>query len=151
MKLRFLAMILSVTFLLSCSRFSAKDDAGSVIPKDCLDAVTKALGPDVQVAKYGHLIGQKSVEVVAYTKLKKSKKYSSGVAVSKLVVLQKTNSHWNAVLNVSKQLMNPFGYIGIAFIDDSQEYPGWLVSFVSGKPGTSTDASRDPIRWRHGK
>jgi hypothetical protein len=140
-KLRLLALILFVAFSLSCSRFFANEDAGSVIPKDCLDAVTKALGPDVQVAKYGHLIGQKSVEVVAYTKHKKSKKYSSGVAVSKLVVLQKKNSHWDAVLNVSKQLLNPFGYIGIDFIDDSQEYPGWLVSFYDQRPDDVTGFS----------
>ena len=134
MNLRFLAVILSMAFLLSCSRFPANENSESAIPKDCLDAVTKALGPNAQVAKYGHLIGQKSIEVVAYIKLKEFKKYSKGIAISKLVVLQKTNSHWDTVLNVSKQLTNPLGYIGIDFIDDSQEYPGWLLSLYDHRP-----------------
>lgn len=140
-KLRHLTIILSIAFLLSCSRFPAFEDAGPVVTKDCLDAVTKALGPDAQVIKYGHLTSHKSMEVVAYTKLKKFKKYSEGDAISKLVVLQRINSQWNMVLNVSKQLTNPLGYIGIEFIDDSQEYPGWLVSFSDripdGVPGFS--------------
>ena len=134
MNLRLVAIILSAAFLISCARFSAHDDSGSAMPKDVLEAVAKALGPHAQVAKYGHLIGPRSMEVVAYIKLENSRKYSEGIAVSRLVVLQKTDSHWDTMLNASKQVVNPFGYIGLDFIDDSQDYPGWLVSFSNHRP-----------------
>jgi hypothetical protein len=133
-KLRLVAIILSAAFLISCSRFSAHDDSGAAIPKDFLEAATKVLGPDAQVAKYGHLIGAKSMEVVAYTKLGITRKYSEGIAVSKLVVLQKADSQWDVILNASKQVVNPFGYMGLDLIDDSQDYPGWLVSFYDYRP-----------------
>jgi hypothetical protein len=95
-------MILSLAFLVPCSRLSGNEGAGKVVPQDCFDAVKKALGPGGHVAKYGHLIGHKSIEVVAYTRIKKFKQNSEGVPISKLVVLQKNNSRWDAVLNVSK-------------------------------------------------
>jgi hypothetical protein len=128
-KVRALAMILPLLLLVSCSRLPGNERAETVVAQDCFDAVKKVLGTDGQVAKYGHLVGQKSVEVVAYTRIKKFKQNSEGVPISKLVVLQKNNSHWDVVLNVSKEIKNPFGYIGLDYIDDSQDYPGFRVSF----------------------
>jgi hypothetical protein len=129
MTIRVLATTLLLVYLYSCSHFAKNEDSVSLISEDCFDAARKILGAGVQVAKYGNLLRKKSIEVVAYTKLSTSKTNSKGITASRLVVLQKTNTHWDIILDASKQIKNQAGYIGIDYIDDSQDYPGYLVSF----------------------
>jgi hypothetical protein len=129
MAIRILAITLLLVCLFSYSHFAKNGNSVNLISEDCFDAARKILGAEAQVAKYGNLLKKKSIEVVAYTKLNTSKTGSKGISASRLVVLQKTNTHWDIILDASKQIKNQSGFIGIEYIDDSQDYPGYLVSF----------------------
>jgi hypothetical protein len=131
MAIRVLTIALLVICLLSCSHFAKNEDSGHLVSGECLDAARKALGAEAQVAKCGNLLKRKSIEVVAYTKLRISNINSKAICVSRLVVLEKANSHWAVILDASKQIKNQAGYIGIEYIDDSQDYPGYLVSLFN--------------------
>jgi hypothetical protein len=106
---------------------------------DCLSEVRKILGPTAQVSKCGNFTGGASLGAVGFVKLKQFAENRDGVPVSRLVILQKANSQWSVALDVAKQIQNPSGYVGIDYIDDSQNYSGYRVLFLGrrsdGKPG----------------
>lgn len=105
---------------------------------DCRSAAKSALGPDAEVGRCGHLVGGASLEAVAFIKLRRFADGRDGLPVSRLVILRRDNSHWSVALNIAKQIQNSSGYIGIDYIDDSLQYPGYRVAFLDrradGKP-----------------
>jgi hypothetical protein len=72
---------------------------------------------------------EKGVAVaIAFIRLKQFTENREGIPISKLVILRQTDSRWEVTLDVAKQIRNPYGYVGIDYIDDSEQYPGFRVA-----------------------
>jgi hypothetical protein len=96
----------------------------------CLNAAKKALGSDAEVLKCGHLTGTQVLETVAAVPLKPFQKTSDGVPVSRFSVLRRETSEWVSELTADDHpLRNPSGYLSVDFIDDSDKYGRYRVSF----------------------
>jgi len=128
-----LAALLLLCISLGCSQrpaglsVAAGDDR---MAADCLDAAKHALGTGAEIAKCGHLVGGLSVEAVAFIRLERFKDNADGLPVKRLVILRTADSHWYTALDVAKEVQNPSGYIGIDYIDDSEQYPGFRAAFL---------------------
>jgi hypothetical protein len=113
---------------------SAQPKSANTPTQSCLAAAKKALGPNAEVLKCGHLTGTKGLETVAAIMLKQPSGDVDGIAVSKLVVLRRTGSVWDVALtNDKKWIRNDAGYLGIEFIDDSDQSIGYLASFSNSR------------------
>lgn len=98
--------------------------------QSCLEAAKKALGPDAEILKCGHLTGTDALEVVGAIRLTQFRATADGVPVSKLIVLQQQESRWVTELTADENaIRNPAGYIGVDFIDDSDKFSRYRVSF----------------------
>jgi hypothetical protein len=71
------------------------------------------------------------LETVAVIRLKQFPGTAdSGIAISKLVVLQEGKKQWHAELTVTKRAVrNPAGYVGMDFIDDLPQSTRDLAGF----------------------
>jgi hypothetical protein len=109
----------------------------------CLEAARRALGPTANVAKCGHLTRTAALETVAVVKLRHPPKSCGGVAVSKLEVLREHEPQWNVELTLERWAHNQVGYVGLDFIDDTQQFEStfaghcvWLSDHIDeGKTG----------------
>jgi len=131
----FFAALLITSNFLACSRqATGKNEAvktmGDVSSAECLEVAQKMLGSDAQVARCGHLIGVSDVESIAFVRLKQFSEDPNGIPVSRLVILQKVDSQWKTALDVARQIQNSAGYVGIDYIDDSQQYSGYRANFL---------------------
>jgi hypothetical protein len=88
------------------------------------------LGSTSEVARCGHLLGQSSLEAVGLLPLRQFKPTVGGVAVARLVIIRRFRGPWTVELDAARQIRNPAGYIGVDFIDDSSESPGFFVQFL---------------------
>ena len=145
-----IALVVALLAACSCSRpaTGAEDAALSAVPQrrpDCLDAAKGLLGPTAEIVKYGHLNGPEALEAVAIIRLGKLATTEEGIPVSSLVVLRLEASVWKPVLDVSKQITNAAGYIGIDYIDDSFVFRGYRLVLknkrADGKLGITLDLS----------
>ncbi|HJZ80431.1 MAG TPA: hypothetical protein VKD91_08795 [Pyrinomonadaceae bacterium] len=136
--LQFSALLFAGLFILfsyvACARQTASKSADTkaateLASTECLSAAKKVLGPEAEVAKCGRLTEGSELESVAFIRLKQFAEGPDGIAVSRLVILQKVDSQWNLALDAAREIQNPTGYIGIDYIDDSQQYPGYRASF----------------------
>ena len=131
--LLFAGLFILVSYV-ACTRQTASISADTkaateLASTECLSAAKKVLGPDAEVAKCGRLTAGSELESVAFIRLKQFAEGPDGIAVSRLVILQKVDSQWKLALDVAQQIQNPTGYIGIDYIDDSQQYPGFRALF----------------------
>lgn len=122
--------------------------------QSCLEAAHKALGPDAEVLKCGHLTNSGALEAVAATRLKQFRTTADGVPVSKLLVLQQQESRWVAQLTADKHwVRNGIGYLADAAVDPSElarflatysaHFVGYRVSFSDH----SSDGAPDFTVW----
>jgi len=78
------------------------------------------------------------MDSIAFVRLKQFSEDQNGIPVSRLVILQKVDSQWKTALDAARQIQNPAGYVGIDYIDDSQQYLGYRANFLDrrsdGKP-----------------
>ena len=119
--------------ILVCCAFSAcarPKDAGTVAKDhtpDCLAAAQNVLGPEAEVKRCSNL-EKEVVEAIAIVRLKQFAENKEGIPITKLVILRQTESRWEIALDVAKQIRNPNGYVGIDYIDDSEQYPGFRIA-----------------------
>jgi hypothetical protein len=95
--------------------------------RSCLEAARKVLGSEAEVIKCGHLTGTDALETVAAIRLTQFKETKAdGIPVSKLVILRRERMQWAVELTADKNwIRNGVGYIGIDFIDDSDDFVGY--------------------------
>jgi hypothetical protein len=112
-------------------------------PQGCLDAARRLLGLQAEIIRYGRLNGPEAPEAVV--KLGNLATTKEGIPISRLVVLRFEAPIWKPVLDVSKQITNAAGYIGIDYIDDSYVFHGYRLVLKNqrpdGKPGITMDLS----------
>jgi hypothetical protein len=110
----------------------------------CLEAAKKALGSEAEVLKCGHLTRSGRLETVAAIRLRQFKTLRNSIPVLRLVVLRQNGSRWETMLTADMQnlIRNSIGYIGVDFIDDSEDedFVGYRVSF-------STEGTRGAPRF----
>jgi hypothetical protein len=96
----------------------------------CAEAARNALGPRAEVLKCGQLTGTGVLEVVAAVLLKQFRTTADGIPVSKLMVLRQIQSRWVVELTADRNpIRNSVGYLGLDFIDDSDRYSRYRISF----------------------
>ncbi len=116
----------------------------------CLDAAKKALGPDAQVLKCGHITGTDALEAVAAIRLKQFRTTADGVPISKLVILREQKSRWVVELTADKNwIRNNIGYLSDATADSAQlirflasysaHFIGYRVSFSDRRSDEASD------------
>jgi hypothetical protein len=132
--LSFGALLIASNFLACSRQTSSKNEGAKTMAEapsaECLEAAQRLLGSDAQVARCGDRIGGSDVESIAFTRLKQFSEDPNGIPISRLVILQKVDSQWKTALDVARQIQNPAGYVGIDYIDDSQQYPGYRANFL---------------------
>ncbi len=119
----------------SCSRphnGTGKAEKGSgQVPQEYLEAARTALGPGAVVLRVAHPDGTDSTEVLAALSLASIPPSQGCTPVSHIVVLRRSTEGWQTVLDADKdgQVKNPEGYVGVDYIDDSQENrsPGYCA------------------------
>jgi len=98
--------------------------------KSCSDAAKKALGFEGEVVRCGYLTGADTLEAVAVLRLEQFRDRGDSIAVSKLVILRQNSPEWNVELTADRGwIRNSAGYVGIEFIDDSEQIFGYRASF----------------------
>lgn len=88
----------------------------------CLDAARVSLGPRAEVLKCG-AIHDSDLEVAAITRVQGLRDDNDGIPIARLVILKRESGSWVTELNINEEITNPAGYVGIDYIDDSQEEP----------------------------
>jgi hypothetical protein len=98
----------------------------------CFQAARKLLGPEVTLLKCGRLSDAIDLEAVAGIRVPNLKDGEEGIPVSRLVIARYGIPAWKIELNVDAngEITNGVGYVGIDFIDDSNQFPYYRVNFT---------------------
>lgn len=107
---------------LPSAEFNAKPS-----PEDCAAAARAELGAASVVLRSGTLSDTAVPEVLAALKLKSAPTRPGCTPVTRLALLRKAAGRWTVALDASKEIRNPFGYVGMDFIDDSYQFFGYCV------------------------
>lgn len=133
--MRVAATAILIAFLwCSCTRSTPHAETTTKAPSladsdSCLKAATKELGTAAQIARCGHLTATGALEAVGFIPLKGLREMADGIPVSKLVVLRREQSGVVELTAGQDPPRNSVGYIGVDFIDDSDEGGRYRVSF----------------------
>jgi len=105
--------------------------------KECLREGQRILGENAEVLKCGFLNQADVLESVAALKRPPFRVGDRSI-VSRLVILRKEPSGWRTALNVSREIQNGAGFLGIDYLDDASPYWGYSVLIenhrADGKP-----------------
>lgn len=121
------------------------------------------LGPQSKVLKCGALNNADVQEVMAIVPAGLPPRSGGEVAILKPAILQRQGSDWRPILQISRNIQNTSGYVGIDYIDDYSPFYGyWLrmsdtrsdgkkafdidVTWIDYADGT-TESSGTEIAW----
>jgi len=115
--------------------------ASEVAHQSCATAAIAALGPGAEVLRCGSWSGAGSPQALVVLKLGSVPSSKGCAPVSRVMILSSGPTGWRTVLEASKEIRNPVGYIGLDFIDDSYKFLGYCLATADrrsdGSPGFS--------------
>jgi hypothetical protein len=92
--------------------------------------VIKKADPKLKIIRSGDLIGDGALEYVAAHVLPQQPK--KGMHVLRLVIARVEHNRCSIVFDAGKSgPKNPFGYVGIEYIDDGSDFYGYAIEFSS--------------------
>jgi hypothetical protein len=102
---------------------------------DCLTAAKNTLGANADILRCGDLNDPNVLEAVAALRKNAPGNEKGRILVSRLVILRRERSSWLTALDVSREIKNTEGFIGIDYIDDYSPLWAYSVQFYESLPG----------------
>jgi len=106
------------------------------IPEGCIKAAKAALGPKAIVLGYGNIGTKEDEEAFAALRLESIRASKGCIPVTEIVIMRQGSDGWRTIFEARRhmQIKNPEGFVGIEYIDDSFDYPGFCLDITTRKP-----------------
>jgi hypothetical protein len=115
--------------ILACCTFATAATASSRESSQC-SALIKKTGSNLKIIRSGDLIGDGARGYVAVGMLPQQPR--KGMYISRLLIARAEGGRCSIMLDAGKNgPKNPVGYLGIDYIDDSDQFYGYRVEFGS--------------------
>lgn len=108
----------------------------TAIPESCIRAAKTILGAKAEVLHYGSIGTKGDAEAFAAVKLESTRTPKGCVPITEMVIIRQDKGDWRTIFEARRhmQIKNPEGFVGIEYIDDSFDYPGFCLNVNKGKP-----------------
>jgi hypothetical protein len=122
---------------------AVKKPAEPTVPQEMQDAAIKLLGSDGQVLLYGDLAKNGKDQVLVINALPNTPRSTvAGTVITRAVIAEKENDHWEELFRCDEYLKNPRGFLGMTPV---QAVSGWKLQYENG-PVTGMTLYFTPIK-----